>query len=118
MTDYTELIRQLKTYEDGYGLYDAAAAAIEELEAEKKKTVTQIFCEEQAAWEGHCKDLMKQISELQAKVKFYENLDEEWREKERLLGMYRAQNIYSAKDSNGNLITNLCSLNRSESPNT
>lgn len=31
MTDYTELIRQLKTYEDGYGLYDAAAAATEEL---------------------------------------------------------------------------------------
>ncbi len=32
MTDYTELIRQLKTYEDGYGLYDAAADAIEELQ--------------------------------------------------------------------------------------
>lgn len=34
MTDYTELIRQLKTYEDGYGLYADAAAAIEELQAE------------------------------------------------------------------------------------
>ena len=33
MTDYTELIRQLKTYEDGYWLYDAAAAAIEALQA-------------------------------------------------------------------------------------
>ena len=45
-----------------------AAAAIEELQADQKKTVTQIFCEEQAAWEGRCKDLMKQISELQAKI--------------------------------------------------
>lgn len=37
MTDYTELIRQLKTYEDGYGLYDDAAAAIEALQAEVKR---------------------------------------------------------------------------------
>lgn len=37
MTDYTELIRQLKTYEDGYGLYDAAAAAIEALQAQLPK---------------------------------------------------------------------------------
>lgn len=34
MTDYTELIRQLKTYEDGYGLYDDATTAIEALQAE------------------------------------------------------------------------------------
>ena len=37
MTDYTELIRQLKTYEDGYGLYDDAADAIEALQAEVKR---------------------------------------------------------------------------------
>ena len=37
MTDYTELIRQLKTYEDGYGLYADAAAAIEALQAELDK---------------------------------------------------------------------------------
>lgn len=47
---------------------DDAADAIEALQAEHKKTVTQIFCEEQMAWEGRCKDLMKQISELQAEV--------------------------------------------------
>lgn len=39
MTDYKELIRQLKTYEDGYGLYDAAAAAIEALQAEIRESM-------------------------------------------------------------------------------
>ena len=67
-------------------------------------------------------DAAAAIEGLQAKVKFYKNLAEEWQgtedRKERLLGMYRAQNIYSAKDSSGNFITNLCSLNRSESPNS
>lgn len=33
MMDYTNLLRMLKTYEDGYGLYLDAAAAIEALEA-------------------------------------------------------------------------------------
>ena len=45
-----------------------AAAAIEELQAEQKKTVTQIFGEEQIAWEGLCKDLMYQIADLQAQL--------------------------------------------------
>lgn len=89
MMDYTNLLRMLKTYEDGYGLYLDAAAAIEKLQAE---------------------------------AQFYKYLAEEWQEtadrKERLLGMYRAQNIYSAKDSIGHLITNLCSLNRSEIQNS
>ena len=62
------------------------------------------------------------IEALQADAQFYKNLAEEWQDaaerKERLLGMYRAQNIYSAKDASGNVITNLCSLNRSESPNS
>lgn len=34
MTDYTNLLWMLKTYEDGYGLYQDAAAAIEALQAE------------------------------------------------------------------------------------
>lgn len=37
MTDYTNLLRMLKTYEDGYGLYQDAAAAIEALQAELDK---------------------------------------------------------------------------------
>lgn len=41
---------------------------IEALQAEQKKTVTQIFGEEQMAWEGRCKDLMKHISDLQAEI--------------------------------------------------
>ena len=49
-------------------LYKDAAAAIEELQAEQKKTVTQIFGEEQMAWEGRCKDLMHHIEDLQAQL--------------------------------------------------
>ena len=37
MMDYTNLLRMLKTYEDGYGLYLDAAAAIEALQAEVKR---------------------------------------------------------------------------------
>lgn len=33
MMDYTNLLRMLKTYEDGYGLYLDSAVAIEELQA-------------------------------------------------------------------------------------
>ena len=54
-------------FENQVALYDAAAA-IEELQAEQKKTVTQIFGEEQIAWEGLCKDLMYQIADLQAQL--------------------------------------------------
>ena len=39
MTDYTNLLRMLKTYEDGYGLYQDAAAAIEALEAEIRESM-------------------------------------------------------------------------------
>jgi len=49
-------------------LTNDAADAIEALQAEKKKTVTQIFGEEQMEWEGRCKDLMEYISDLQAEV--------------------------------------------------
>ena len=34
MSDYTNLLRMLKTYEDGYGLYRDAANAIEKLSQE------------------------------------------------------------------------------------
>ena len=98
MTDYTKLVEALREAKkhmwkqpqiELYPIMDDAAAAIEELQAE---------------------------------VEFYKNLAEERQEtadrKERLLGTYRAQNIYSAKDSSGNLITNLCSLNCSEIPNS
>lgn len=36
MTEYTNLLRMLKTYEDGYGLYQDATTAIEELMAQVK----------------------------------------------------------------------------------
>ena len=86
MTDYSELVRKMRTcigdkkcfekecrYWSELGCMDGniccdAAAAIEALQAEQKKTVTQIFGEEQMAWEGRCKDLMKHISDLQAEV--------------------------------------------------
>ena len=52
----------------GTKIYADAAAAIEALQAKQKKTVTQIFGEEQMAWEGRCKDLMYQIADLQAQL--------------------------------------------------
>ena len=80
MTDYTELVKKLRDlhrdprpasaewlFENQVSLYDAADA-IEALQADQKKTVTQIFGEEQMAWEGRCKDLMYQIADLQAQL--------------------------------------------------
>lgn len=80
MTEYSELVKKLRDlhrdprpasavwlFDNQIALYDAAAA-IEALQADQKKTVTQIFGEEQMAWEGRCKDLMKYISDLQAEV--------------------------------------------------
>lgn len=46
----------------------AAADAIEALEAEQKKTVTQIFGEEQQEWEEYCNGLMGRIRELKAQL--------------------------------------------------
>ena len=88
MTDYSELVKSLRCELHGVPCHDencewlwhgggccdevrlmcAAAVAIEELQAEQKKTVTQIFGEEQIAWEGRCKDLLYQIADLQAEV--------------------------------------------------
>lgn len=92
MSDYTELVKTLRELSVKNslsfwkrGVCKDAAAAIEELQAEQKKTVTQIFCEEQMAWEGRCKDLMKHISDLQAEVKRLEldNEDYEYTLRER-----------------------------------
>lgn len=71
--DKEELIKALRydrgQYEKGYadGKRDAADA-IEALQAEQKKTVTQIFGEERMAWEGRCKDLLYHIENLQAQL--------------------------------------------------
>jgi len=80
MTDYSELVKKLRDlhrdprpasavwlFDNQIALYDAADA-IEALQADQKKTVTQIFGEEQMAWEGRCKDLMYQIADLQAQL--------------------------------------------------
>ena len=86
MQSYTDLIKALRHCTDNepsngdcwncpyqgekcHTLLSDAAAAIEALQAEQKKTVTQIFGEEQMAWEGRCKDLMKYISDLQAEIR-------------------------------------------------
>lgn len=78
MAEYSELVKKLRDlhrdprpasaewlFENQVALYDAAAA-IEDLQAENKKTVTQIFGEEQMAWEERCVGLMRQISEQKA----------------------------------------------------
>ena len=88
MSQYAELVKALRKVADYINCYDCemwglgecdterkscvlhnAADAIEALQAEQKKTVTQIFGEEQMAWEGRCKDLMKHISDLQAEIR-------------------------------------------------
>ncbi|MBQ1791530.1 MAG: hypothetical protein II008_15245, partial [Oscillospiraceae bacterium] len=65
------LVEELR-YGAEYGcdadLIERAADEIEALQADQKKTVTQIFGEEQMAWEGRCKDLMYQIADLQAQL--------------------------------------------------
>ena len=86
MTDYTKLVEALRCreykpecgssdcpYWSGLGCMDGqlmedAADAIEALQADQKKTVTQIFGEEQMAWEERCKDLMYWIADLQAQL--------------------------------------------------
>lgn len=80
MKDYSELIKKLRDlhrdprpasaewlFENQVALYDAAAA-IEALKAEQKKTVTQIFGEEHQEWEEYCTGLMNRIRELKAQL--------------------------------------------------
>lgn len=78
------------------------------------------------------RDAADAIEALQAEVQFYNALAEEWKSsaenKERLLGLYRAEqakHFYSAKDDNGRIISNPCACmnipvfpNSSESPNS
>ena len=88
MTDYTKLVEALRYCSrseviacrqcEYYGkewpigceeaLMADAADAIEALQAEQKKTVTQIFCEEQQKWEEYCTGLMSRICELKAQM--------------------------------------------------
>ena len=63
MTDYTEMIRQLKTYEDGYGLYTDAAAAIEELQADNAAIQGELD-----ALRVFTDEAQNRIEELQAEV--------------------------------------------------
>lgn len=60
-------------------------------------------------------DAAATIEDLQSEVQFYEALADEWqsaaKNKERLLGIYRAEQakrFYSATDDNGRVITNPC----------
>lgn len=87
MTDYTKLVRALRccipnppetcegcTYNTGGEcnvmgmMVDAAADAIEALQAEQKKTVTQIFGEEQQKWAEYCTALGNRIKELEQQM--------------------------------------------------
>lgn len=85
MTNYDKLVAALRYHADTTNcdackLYDAgkcelkscvlhdAADAIEAMQAEKKKTVTQIFGEEQQEWEEYCTGLMNRIRELKAQM--------------------------------------------------
>jgi uncharacterized CHY-type Zn-finger protein len=88
MTDYTKLIKALRycTNEDNvcikekncgyYGkgffcqdaLMNDAADAIEALQAKQKKTVTQIFGEEQQKWTEYCTALGNRIKELEQQM--------------------------------------------------
>ena len=72
MTDYTKLVEALRCaskVSTAFGkLMADAADAIEALQAEQKKTVTQIFGEEQQEWEEYCAGLMSRIRELKAQL--------------------------------------------------
>lgn len=101
MTDYTELVKALRD-EDNCNILDYIDDAADAIEA------------------------------LQAEVQFYYALAEEWKSsaenKERLLGLYRAEqakHFYSAMDDNGRVIQNQCACmnipvfpDSSESPNS
>lgn len=106
MTDYTELVKALR-FEADYVVTGFTATG---------KTML---------------DAAAAIETLQAEVQSYKALADEWKasaeNKERLLGLYRAEqrNVYSAMDDNGRIIKNLCAClnipvfpDSSESPNS
>ena len=67
MTDYTELIRQLKTYEDGYGLYDAAAEAIKSLNRLLDQNTQRCEALRKQLREAH-ESYEKHLNELEAQL--------------------------------------------------
>lgn len=105
MTDYTELVKFLR----GLSPWTFPDAS--------KKRMT---------------DAAAAIEALQAEVQFYKALADEWQSsaenKERLLGLYRAEQakrFYSAMDDNGRIIATLCACanipvfpDSSENPNS
>ena len=58
------------------------------------------------------------LSEIAGVAKFIQNLDDRFGWAKHEADAIEGQNIYSAKDASGNLITNPCYLNRSEIPNS
>lgn len=117
MTDYKELVKALREcyYRvscndcpifdtcDGYidrAMHDAAAA-IEELQAEQKKTVTQIFGEEQIAWEGRCKDLLYQIADLQSQLP---KREEVWKDVIGYEGLYQVSDQARVRNNKGKIL--------------
>lgn len=121
MTDYTELVKVLRYCSTTKGM---------------------VYCNVNCkyGWEERsegCKDILMTdaaaaIEDLQADVQFYKALADEWQSaaenKERLLGLYRAEQakrFYSATDNNGRVISNPCACMNipvfsdcSESPNS
>lgn len=68
-------------------------------------------------------DAAAAIEELKAERDYYKAIADLWQEsaesKERLLGMYRAHNMYSAKETDGRIILNQCAnMNCSEKLNS
>lgn len=67
MTDYTNLLRMLKTHEDGYGLYRDAAAAIEalnrlvDLNTERCEGLREQLRKAQESYERHLNELEAQL---------------------------------------------------------
>lgn len=117
MTDYNELVKALHRCDMKQGCFNANC----------RYSVGKYFCDMDKVH----KDAAAAIEALQAEVQSYKALADEWKasaeNKERLLGLYRAEqrNVYSAMDDNGRIIKNPCAYlnipvfpDSSESPNS
>ena len=108
MTDYSELVRKMRTCIGDKKCFEKECRYWSEL----------------GCMDGNiCCDAAAAIEALEAERDYYKAEADKWQEsaesKERLLGMYRAQNMYSAKETDGRFILNQCAnMNRSENPNT
>ena len=121
MTDYSEVVRKMRTCIGDKKCFEKECRYWSEL----------------GCMDGNiCCDAADAIEALQAEVQFYNALADEWQSsaenKERLLGLYRAElyrdekrNVYSAIDNNGRIISNPCACMNipvfpdcSESPNS